>query len=204
MRIAPPLRAAASVALLLVIGTGAGGCSVSVAGVPSAAPAVAGVPAPDPAGGGALFEDPLGRFALVPPEGWTVDASGVQRTTVVFLDPQPTRSDAGSFSANINVIVVPSEATLPDTVTGARAELQRLTGYSTTADEPVTLADGTPAHVLGGTFSDTDSGFDLRNMQLFAVADGSTIIVTGTALLDAWDAYASVFGTSLRTLTVTP
>lgn len=70
-----------------------------------------------------------------------------------------------------------------------------------TTDEAVVLRDGTPAHMLGGKFVDA-AGLTLHNVQLFTVHNGSAIVATGTSPTDAWDAYASAFDTSLRTLTV--
>lgn len=110
---------------------------------------------------------------------------------------------AGTFSANINVLVSDAEADLDTTVLGARRTLLALGDYDSTSDEPSTLDDGTPVHVLGGTFTDPGSGFDLRNLQVFTVVDGAAVVVTGTALADTWAQYATTMDTSLRTLTVT-
>jgi hypothetical protein len=101
------------------------------------------------------------------------------------------------------VIVVPAVADLPGIVRGARQEVRALGDYRPMADEPVTLPDGTPAHLLGGTFRNPDTGLALRNVQLLAVRAGAeTVVVTGTALADEWDGYGPVFETSLRSLTV--
>ena len=62
---------------------------------------------------------------------------------------------------------------------------------------------GAPAHLLGGTYHDPDTGHVLRNLQLVALhGQAQTVVVTGTALADAWDGYEAVFETSLRSLTV--
>lgn len=182
------------------------GCSAPVTGTPSAAPGPTGVgsaaPSVDPVPAGDRFSDAQGRFTIAPPKGWKADTSGTQRTAVVFVAPTPTRTATGSFSANINVLVVRSTADLPATVVGARKELRGLTGYTSTVDEDAVLFGGTPAHLLGGTFTDKGSGLPLRNLQLFAVQGGATTVVTGTAAAQGWDTYASVFDTALRTLTV--
>lgn len=187
------------------------GCTTTVPGVAApdpaarAAPPAASVtaapwrPAPDPAG---TFVDPEGRFALVPPQGWSVDSSGLQGTAVVFIDPAATELAGGPFNATVNVFVSPAAADLPATVVGVRAELDGLTDYRPTTDEPVTLVDGTPAHLIGGTFAAPQSLIPLRNVQLFTVHDGSTIVVTGTSPVERWDAHGPVFDASLRTLTV--
>lgn len=179
------------------------GCTVVVSGAPAADPASLARPAPSTRPPGAAFRDALSRFDVVPPPGWTVDASGVQNTAVVFADPQVSDSPGGRFRANINVIIVPANSDLAGIVTGARQEVRALADYLPTADEPVTLPDGSPAHLLGGTYHDPETGLALRNVQLMALHGSTeTVVVTGTALVDTWDGYGPVFETSLRSLTV--
>jgi hypothetical protein len=181
----------------------AGGCTVAVPGVPAADPASLSRPAPSPRPPGAAFRDALSRFDVVPPPGWTVDVSGAQNTAAIFTDPRASESPAGRFRANINVIVVPANSDLPGIVTGARQEVRALADYLPTADEPVTLPDGSAAHLLGGTYHDPGTGLALRNIQLLALHGGTeTVVVTGTTLADTWDGYGPVFETSLRSLTV--
>jgi hypothetical protein len=185
------MRLAVLCAVLCAVVTavlGTAGCVVQVPGTPHPADAV--------------FTDAQGRFAIVPPPGWTVDTSGAQNTAVFFADPRPSESAEGRFRANINVIVVPARADLPGTVVRARRELTALTDYQPTADEPVTLPDGSRAHLLGGSFRDPQSGMALRNVQLLTVGDAETVVATGTALADTWAGYEPVFETSLRSLTV--
>jgi hypothetical protein len=191
------------IAAALAVAVSVAGCTVAIPGAPAADPAAVARPAPSPRPPGAAFQDGKGRFDIVPPPGWTVDATGSQDTAVIFADPRPSESSGGRFRANINVIVVPAVADLPGIVRGARQEVRALGDYRPTADEPVTLPDGTPAHLLGGTFRNPDTGLALRNVQLLAVSAGAeTVVVTGTALADEWDGYGPVFETSLRSLTV--
>jgi hypothetical protein len=191
--VAAALAGAASVA----------GCTVAVPGAPAADPAALSRPAPSPRPPGTTFRDALSRFDVVPPQGWAVDTSGTESTAVVFTDPTVSESPTGPFRANINVIVLPAHADLPGIVTGARQEVRALVDYLPTADEPVTLPDGSPAHLLGGTYRDPDSGLALRNLNLMAVhGSAETVVVTATALADTWDGYGVVFETSLRSLTV--
>lgn len=190
--------------LATVVALALAGCSVAVTGTPGPDPAAQAVAAPsvDPVPAGDRFSDAGGRFTIAPPKGWKADTSGASRTAVVFVAPTPTRTGAGSFSANINVLVVSSNADLPATVVGARNELRGLADYTSTTDEDAALFGGPQAHLLGGTFTDKKSGLELRNLQLFAVQGGSTTVVTGTAAAQGWDTYATVFDTALRTLTV--
>ena len=178
------------------------GCTVAVPGSPAADPAALSRPAPSPRPPGPAFSDALNRFDVVPPPGWTVDTSGVQGTAVVFADPQVSASPGGRFRANINVIVVPAGADLRTTVVSARQELTGLPRYRPTADEGVTLLDGTSAQLLGGTFDDPRSGLALRNVQLLSVHAGETVVVTGTTLADEWAGHGRVLESSLRSLTV--
>ena len=194
---------AIGVAVALAAAISTAGCTVAVPGSPVADPAALARPAPSPLPPGSPFHDVLSRFDLVPPAGWTVDPSGAQGTAVVFFDPRVAESPDGRFRANINVLVVPAHTDLPGIVTGARQEVRSLADYRPTADEPVTLPDGSPAHLLGGAYRDPDSGLALRNLQLLALHGGAeTVVVTATTLADTWDGYAAVFETSLRSLTV--
>lgn len=191
-------------ALSVLVGVALAGCSVTVSGV--AAPASSGpalvAPTVDPVPAGGRFSDPKSRFTIAAPKGWKADTSGVQGTAVVFVAPTPVKTGTGTFSANINVLVVPSASDLAATVLAARQELRGFTGYAPTTDEDAVLYRGTAAHLLGGTFSDKTSGLPLRNLQLFAVHGGTTTVVTGTAPAQDWNTYASVFDAALRTLTV--
>lgn len=177
-----------------------GGCAVPVAGTarPAAGPAVGAS-----AAAAGTFDDPQGRFALVPPAGWVVDTSGASGTAALFLDPRPDPAPTGEFTANLNVLIVPTTTALPATVDAARQEVSSVRGYAGVEDAPVTLADGTQGHLLGGRFVDR-SGFALRNVQLFAVQGDRTIVVTGTALADSWDRYSAAFDSALHTVTVGP
>lgn len=193
--------AVVTVAVTVLLGGVLSGCTVSVAGHAVAdvgAVAVAPTAAQDPGTG--AFGDPEGRFGLVPPSGWVVDTSGASGTAALFLDPKPTSSAAGSFTANINVLIVPTATELVDTVRHAQQEVSSVPGYLPVEDEPFGLADGSAGHLIGGRFSNP-AGFALRNVQLLTVHGDRTIVVTGTALDETWGEYASVFDSTLRTVT---
>jgi hypothetical protein len=195
---------AVTVVTVALLGGALSGCTVSVAGNAIAdRGAVAAAPeaVPDPRTG--AFGDPEGRFELVPPSGWVVDTSGASGTAALFLNPKPTPTTAGSFTANINVLIVPNAAELTATVRDARQEVTSVQGYLPVEDAPFVLADGTPGYLLGGRFSDP-AGFALRNVQLFTVRGDRTIVVTGTAPADTWDEYAPVFDSALHTVTAGP
>ena len=197
------MRAAAGCLVALVL---LGGCSSAVSGVASPIPATtspatpsAAAPAPVPSAPAAgAFSDAGNRFTIAPPPGWAADTSGVQGTAVVFRAP----TAGGSFRANINVIVVPATAELAATIDGARRELRTLPGYTATEDEGTALADGTPAHLLGGTFTDAGSGAELRNLQIFTVRGRSGVVATGTAPAASWTSFAEPVDAALRSLRV--
>ncbi|MCO1656795.1 hypothetical protein [Pseudonocardia humida] len=218
-----PVSARVAAAVVLAAALALGGCSSEVAGsaspvagggagAPAAGPEPSGAPqptsaAPTPGGGGQArqgdaFDDAQGRFDLLPPEGWDVDTSGQQGTTAVFLDPQPVSTAAGQFRVNVNVIVGAFDGDLDDLLAETRTQLTTFTAYTSTADEDVELSDGTKAHLIGGTFTDDASGFDLQNLQLFTVDGGNVFAVTGTAPVEVWDDYEAELESTLRSLTL--
>ncbi|MEJ3652372.1 hypothetical protein WEH80_05155 [Actinomycetes bacterium KLBMP 9759] len=191
-----------SVVAALLLAVLASGCSATVAGSAVPDPVALTTPAPFPAPVGEAYTDPDGRFRLVPPPDWVVDTSGQQETAVRFVDPEPTLTTAGPKAANVNVYVVAAGIDLTKTVLGTRRELGGVPGYERLVDEPATLHDGTPAHVFGGTFTDRQSGVELRNLQVYAVRGGTTIVATGTAPAESWSSYEATFTTTVHSLSV--
>jgi hypothetical protein len=198
--------ASAVAAVVLALGTLAG-CTVDVPGSAHADPA-AGAPTPTPSPiptAPALapgFVDPQGRYGITPPPGWRTDTSGTSGTEVIFFSPTADTTDAGEFRPNINIVVGPGGADLEQTIEANRESLQTLPDYASTEDLSFVLVDGTPAHILGGTF--TQSGFEVRNVQLFTSSNGTDMVVTGTALAENWDNWEGLFGQTFETFTVQP
>jgi hypothetical protein len=205
MRIA---SVASVVVAAVVVTLGAmAGCTVDVPGSARADPAAsAPTPTPSPIPTAPTiapgFVDPQGRFAITPPSGWRADTSGKSGTEVIFFSPKADTADAGEFTPNINIVVGPGGGDLDQTIEANRKSLQTLPDYASTEDLSVTLVDGTPAHILGGTF--TQSGFEVRNVQLFASSGGTDVVVTGTALAETWDNWEGLFGQTFETFTVRP
>jgi hypothetical protein len=198
MRIAP---AGAALVLAVAVLTA---CSVTVEGTPSPAPApgAATVP-PGPESRAEVYIDGVEGFGLVPPAEWDIDTGVGGGIAVRFRKPVADPDPSGPFFANINVLVRAADADLATTVAEARRLLaERPPGYRAVEDEPAVLPGGVPAHRFGGTF--TADGADVRNLQLLAVHDGRTVVVTCTALESTWPAYAGTFDASLRTLVVDP
>ncbi|MGI5125949.1 hypothetical protein ACQEVB_03945 [Pseudonocardia sp. CA-107938] len=192
--------------LLAIIGVVAGlllaGCSGTVAGSPTAAPGpppTTAAPPPSPAPGilGTPYTDTGGRFRITPPADWRVGTSSNSGIAVLF---SPT-ARTGPFTPGISVFVVDSGLPLAETVAGARSELTGLTAYTSTTDQPITLTDGTPAHLLGGTYRDAARGLDLRNLQLFTVHGGKAFAVTATTAAGDWAEYEARLSAAVASLT---
>jgi hypothetical protein len=202
------MRIVSAVAAAVVVALGAlAGCTVDVPGSPRADPAASAPtptpsPIPTPPTIAPGFVDPQGRFGITPPSGWRTDTSGTSGTEVIFFSPSADTTDAGEFTPNINIVVGPVGADLEKTIEANRESLQTLPDYSSTEDLSFVLVDGTPAHILGGTF--TQSGFKVRNVQLFASSNGTDMVVTGTALAETWDNWEGLFGQTFETFTVQP
>jgi hypothetical protein len=198
--------ASAVAAVVFALGTLAG-CTVDVPGSAHADP-VASAPTPTPSPiptAPALapgFVDPQGRYGITPPSGWRTDTSGTSGTEVIFFSPTADTTDAGEFRPNINIVVGPGGADLEQTIEANRESLQTRPDYASTEDLSFVLVDGTPAHILGGTF--TQSGFEVRNVQLFTSSNGTDMVVTGTALAENWDNWEGLFGQTFETFTVQP
>jgi probable lipoprotein LpqN len=200
------MRIASAVAAVVILGALAG-CSLDVSGSARADPAASAPtptpsPSPPPPTVAPGFVDPQGRFGITAPSGWQADTSGKSGTEVIFSSPKADTTDAGELPANINVVVVPGGADLEQTIEASRKSLKTLPNYEEITDTPVVLDDGTPAHLLGGTF--TRSGLALQNLQLFTSAGGTDMVVTGTALEKTWDKWEGLFDQTFQTFTVHP
>jgi hypothetical protein len=111
-------------------------------------------------------------------------------------------TENGPFRANINIVAGPAVGGVEDLLDTSRSDLATLTDYQATLDEPITLSDGTPAHLFGGTFTDDASGFELQNLQILAVQNNQLVVVTGTSPTEVWTNYEDLFDRTLRTLTL--
>lgn len=203
------MRPSLAVAAAVLLAGLTAGCATPVAGEPRAAPApptptAVRLPPPAPGVLGKLYVDPQRRFAIAPPAKWLVDTHGVGGSAVLFRDPTPERSVQSELAANLSVFLPDAHLGLAETLAGSRQELEGLNGYASTADEDVTLADGTPAHLLGGTFTDLGSGLQVRDLQLITVAEGRTIVVTAASLRSTWPAHEDEFRAALGSLQVKP
>jgi hypothetical protein len=91
-------------------------------------------------------------------------------------------------------------------VAGERGTYRRASGEAVLPDHPRRGAHALrrhPAHLIGGTFVDDDSGSTLQNLQLFALDAGKVVAVTGTAPAEAWDSYAAELDATVRSVALT-
>ncbi|MCO1656794.1 hypothetical protein [Pseudonocardia humida] len=185
-------RAAGALLVALLALLGLTGCAVAVAGEPA------------PAAATGDYRDPQGRFALALPPGWTRDPSH-PGPAIVFLDapavPDPL-ARLTSPAIEVRVLDWPGDLgravdTFHPTL-GARGPAA--------FDEPVTLPDGTPAHLFGDTVPDgLGPGFDRRELQVYAVTGGRLVTVTARGETGDWNGYGEpLFDTAVRSLTVGP
>jgi len=182
---------AALLAVLALLGVP--GCAVAVAGEPAAPAGTA--PAVD-------YRDPRGRFALELPPGWVPDP-GHPGPEVVFLDA-PAVADplARLASPAIEVRVRDWPGDLGRAVDTFRPTLGA--PGPAESDRPVTLPDGTPAHLFADTVpGGAGAGSAQRELQVFAVARGRLVTATARGATGEWDGYGTaVFETAVRSLTL--
>lgn len=93
----------------------------------------------------------------------------------------------GEFGANINVAVQPTSADLMSVVQQTQQQNSQLfQDYEAKSGKELQLS-GRSAYLMSATF--TQGQFELRNLQLLLVDQGSIYAVTGTALQENWGEY---------------
>jgi hypothetical protein len=133
---------------------------------------------------------------------------------VAFRSPAPARTaDGRPYTPNIMILALPSGPNLEAAVATLRQGNTQQKEQTTTVDAPALLPDGTPARLLGDTFTDdgtgvahtdTSSGLHLREDGMIAVHDGMLYLAVGTTTADAWGAGGPVIDTVLHTLSFGP
>ncbi|HZZ49197.1 MAG TPA: DcrB-related protein [Pseudonocardia sp.] len=143
------------------------------------------------------YTDQNAGFSIDPPPGWRVGSS-IDPVTVTFYRLPPDAAGGKPFPVNLNVVIAPTTDTLDANVAAAQAGLPGvLPGYQQTTDERTQLADGTPAHFMGGTYE--QAGNRLQNMQLVTVGLGNAYVLTGTAPQASFSRYEQDLRRSLLT-----
>ena len=175
---------------------------------PAVTPVAAAAPtAPPAAKAGRTYTDPDGRFTIDVPPGWGVEPGAPGSTdpevpVVILSDPTPGLSASGgnSMPATIQVFIEPTARDLKAEIEYTKDRSRKENpGVAITVDEPIALADGTPAHMAGGTFP-IDADLSGRLLSLLVVHDGLSIAVTGSAFPDAWPVHGPKIDSALRSL----
>ncbi len=200
---------AAAVVVVVAALTAVGVVVLNRSGRQEGPPVAAATTAPPVPRTARTYADPDGRFTLEVPLGWgaeprAADVTDPTEPVVSFRDPTPARTASGDISLTafivVNVELTPRDLTAEIEFT--KSESRRSTPEATiTVDEPITLADGTRAHLLGGTGPLTPEVTG-RYLQVVVVRDGTAISVTGLALPDAWPVSAPKLDAALRSLKV--
>ncbi|WP_232667866.1 serine/threonine-protein kinase [Pseudonocardia sp. TRM90224] len=198
--------AVAVAVIVLAAGTGVAVTATSPGG--AAAPPVASTSAAAPpvALAAGPYIDPKGRFSITAPAGWVPEPPSPDYD-VFYSSPTPTiASDTDYYSADVAVTTAPTSLQLADEIAAARAAMLGALGARLTVDEPTTLADGTPAHLLGSIHqvaaSTPTSTLPINMLQVVVVRDGLRVLATGTGSADTWHVEEATIRATLGTLTV--
>lgn len=147
---------------------------------------------------GQRYADSQVGFSIVPPARWRAQPSPGANPVVTFFEPSPDDSGGAPVLANLVVVVTGTDEGLDANLSAARQQLPgALPNYQPATDERTQLSDGTPAHLLGGTY--LQRGVELRNLQLVVVADNSCYVATATTSAARFDSYRDVVLGSLLT-----
>jgi hypothetical protein len=165
---------------------------------PSAAPSAVAPSVPL----AAAYHSPDG-YSISPPDGWVLHpTTGQQGLSVVFAATTVDAAAQKPFANNLNVVVTPTPDTLDSLISQAKQQSPGLLpNYTVVTDQPVTLADGQPAHLLGATYDQQGTG-SLENIQLLLVDAGKEYTITFTSPAASFDSYHDLAQASLASFTL--
>lgn len=149
------------------------------------------------------------RLTLVPPRGWKAEPTVSGEVVLAFTNPTPGMAIAnGTYQpAIIQVSTEPATGDPATAVAAARSEFladnEIFSGTTATIDEPVLLADGTPARLLGATANQTGTQAVIRALGLIVIRNGTVVKVEGLALQDTWNVDGPTIDAALRSLAFT-
>ncbi|GEM_PF-690815 len=136
---------------------------------------------------------------IVPPAGWTSRQGTVSyRPLAVFFKPEFEKDATGKnvFNENISVVRDGLLNGQAEYIAKAKAALSgKMSDYKILSDRKVNLADGSPATLIGGSF--TQNGLAMKNMQLYAFENNNVYIITGVTLAQNWDAEKDMIGAAV-------
>ncbi len=145
---------------------------------------------------GPPYSDSMNGFQIRPPDGWTVDQSGLLGTKVIFYSTTPDLHGKTPFSASINVLTAPAQdSTLAEIVGPSREQVAQILTDFTLLEETSLIVNGLEAHIFEYTYS--LGVFPLRVMQMLVVYEDRVYAITTGSLEAAWDKYEGVFEASL-------
>ncbi len=146
-----------------------------------------------------LAEISMLEKAVVPPAGWASRQGVVSyRPLAVFFKPEFEKDAAGKNVFNENISIVRDGLLNGQSEYIAKAKaalLGKMSDYKILSDREVNLADGSPAILIGGSF--TQNGLAMKNMQLYAFKDSKAYIITGITLAQNWDAEKDMIGAAV-------
>jgi hypothetical protein len=111
---------------------------------------------------------------------------------------------SGGQAPSLFVVVEQGQGGDLDAVVDKDRQANGRPGYQSTIDQPVSLTDGTAAHILGYVITDPESGVQHRDMGLVVVYGNLTLHVIGQGSTQNWASDGATIAQMLHTLTVNP
>jgi hypothetical protein len=191
-------------AVVIAVGlVGAAGCSSGNASAPSTPTPSAAPPAAAPSTPlAAAYHSPDG-YSISPPADWILHPTdGQDGLSVLFGAPTVDKAAPKPFVDNLNVVITATPENLDSLVSETKQKYPSvLKNYKVVTDQPITLPNGQPAHLLGGTSDDERSG-SLENIQLILVSAGKEYTITFTSPAASFDSYHDLIQASLASFTL--
>ncbi len=148
------------------------------------------------------YVDPEGRFSIKPPAGWE-EQPLTPDYAATFTSPTPTITDFNTGAGWITDLTVSGSATdmqLVELLPAERSQLLEAHNANLTLDEPFTLADGTPGHLLASTYLDPGPQAQVSALRVVAVRGGTKVVATCTALTSYLHVEEATLRATLSTL----
>lgn len=146
--------------------------------------------------------DPQGRFTLSLPAGWAAQTATNEGHNV-FVGVGPADADGTRPNIVIDAQPLPQAMTSEAVAKSQESELRRLPGYAPIREGPISVG-GLAAY--SHSFSFTQPGVSLYQLQIYVVRESQVYVITGTAHNDrarvARD--SAVFLTIIKTLRFSP
>jgi hypothetical protein len=140
---------------------------------------------------------------ITAPEGWGSRQGAMSaRPLAVFFKPTVEKDAEGKEVFNESITITKESVKGKDTSTPEEYVIKSretitatLKDYKVTAQKPVTLADGSQATLVGGSFS--QSGLALRSIQLYAFKGDDVYVVSAVASAANWNAESDMLGAAV-------